>query len=153
MTQALAGLNPTERLELLTLLETQERIDADAPEDPRSPLEDYLIEFGGPPPQSTMRQVHHHDGERPPIAEFIREFALVMPAKPKPETKPVIASTPDIATRVPPPRRPRLLQDVIERTEAELRRAPQATDDVDRLRPYRGVGRLDLDGGDGFTDE
>ena len=46
LTQALAGLNPTERLELLALLEMQERIDAEAPEDSRNPLSDYLMEFG-----------------------------------------------------------------------------------------------------------
>jgi hypothetical protein len=46
-----------------------------------------------------------------------------------------------------------LLQDVIERTEAEQRRsAPQQSDD-DRLHPYAGRGPVDLDGGGGFDDE
>ena len=152
LTQALAGLNPTERLELLALLEMQERIDADAPEDPRCPLEDFVKEFGRPPPQSTVRHVVHHDGERPTVEAFIREFAPMMPAKPKPEPKATIADTPDIPLVVPRSRQPRLLRDVIAATEEEMRRSTQSADDVDRLHPYRGVGRLELDSGE-FTDE
>jgi len=148
-------LSPSEKAEVLRLLAQLEQIaEAETFEDPRCPMGDYLIEFGGPPPESTVRQaVQHHDGERPPIAEFIASFAPAMQAKPKPETKATIADTPDIATRVPPGRRGKLLDDVLARTTEEMRRAPQATDDVDRLRPYRGIGRVDLDGGGGFTDE
>ena len=136
LTQALAGLNPTERLELLALLEMQERIDADAPEDPRCPLEDFVKEFGRPPPQSTVRHVVHHDGERPTVEAFIREFALVMPPTPS-APEPKVSSVPDIPIVVPAGRRPRLLADVLERTQEEMRRGTQASDE-DRFEHFRG---------------
>jgi hypothetical protein len=146
-------LTPSEKTEVLRLLAQLEQVaEAEAFEDPRCPMGDYLMEFGGAQPVA-RRPVSWPAGERPPIAEFIAAFAPVMPVKPKPETKPVIASTPDIATRVPPGRRGKLLDDVLQRTTEEMRRASQATDDVDRLRPYRGIGRLDLDGAGGYSDE
>jgi len=152
---ALPRLTLAEQDEILTLME-QERVEVETAaerwaelEATRTPLESFM-----PPGASEYVAAHPMSwpaGERPPIAEFIASFAPAMPAKPNPETKATIASTPDIATRVPPGRRGKLLDDVLARTMEEMRRAPQATDDVDRLRPYRG-GRVDLDGG-GFTDE
>jgi hypothetical protein len=65
--------------------------------------------------------------------------------------KATIADTPDIALHVPPRRQPKLLDDVIERTQAEMRVVTQS-DDVDKLQPYRGVGQLHLDGSE-FPDE
>ena len=55
LAQALAGLSPTERFELLSLLEARERIEAETPEDTRRPLEDFLAEFGPPTPYDARR--------------------------------------------------------------------------------------------------
>jgi hypothetical protein len=151
LSRALSGLTTTDKAELLKLLELRERIEAEAPEDPRSPMSDYLVEFGGAP-HPVARPVSLPPGERPSIEAFVASFAPAMPAKPKPEPKATIADTPDIPLVVPRSRQPRLLRDVIAATEEEMRRSTQSADDVDRLHLYRGVGRLDLDAG-GYTDE
>ena len=132
LSRALAGLTTTDKAELLRLLSERERLQQDeAFEDPRSPMAEFLTEFGELPPPSTLRQVVRHDGERPSVEAFIREFAPVLPpAPPKAEPKATIASTPDIATRVPPGRRGKLLDDVLARTTEEMRRStPQQSDD------------------------
>jgi hypothetical protein len=151
LSAALASMSPAERREVLELLELRERLIAEQPIDPRCPMADYLAEFGGPPPQSTVRQAVHHDGELPSIEAFIREFAPVAPpAPPKAEVKATIADTRDIALRVPTRRQPKLLDDVIERTQAEMRVVTQS--DEDRLALYRR-GPVDLSAPGGFPDE
>jgi hypothetical protein len=138
--EQLANATPEQFERLQALLEAERSATVSEFEDPRCPMADYLLEFGGAPhPAARPRPA----GERPSIAEFIASFAPVMPAKSNPETKAVIADTPDVPVRVPPQRRPRLLQDVIERTQQAM--------EEDRLALYRR-GPVDLGGG-GFTDE
>ena len=148
----LPGMTLAERRDTLRLLCLHDELDAETFEDPRNPMADYLMEFGGAVP--VARPVSWPAGEPPDLATYIASFTPAMPATPpKADAKPVIADTPDIATRVPLQRRPRLLQDVIERTQQEeARRQMERLPDEDRLGMYRGVGRLDLDGSE-YTDE
>ena len=140
-----------ERREVLELLELRERLIAEQPVDPRCQMADYLTEFGGPPPQSTVRHVVHQ-GERPPIAEFIASFAPVMPPTPvERKSRATELPPPDVPVRVPSGRRGKLLDDVLTRTQEEMA-AGRQSDDVDKLQPYRGVGQLHLDGSE-FPDE
>jgi hypothetical protein len=143
--EQLANATPEQFERLQALLEAERSATVSEFEDPREPLEEFIARTMGREvlTQSAARPMSWPPGEQPDLATFIASFAPVMPAKPKPETKATIADTPDIATRVPPQRRPRLLQDVIERTQQAM--------EEDRLALYRR-GPVDLDGG-GFTDE
>jgi hypothetical protein len=142
-------LSPSEKAEVLRLLaQLEQAAEAETFEDPRCPMADYLVEFGGAP-HPVVRPVSWPAGERPPIAEFIASFTPAMPPTP-PKSEAKVSTVPDIALVVPPRRRPKLLDAVLERTQEEMMRSTQSDDD--RLHPYRGVGQLHLDGG-GFTDE
>jgi hypothetical protein len=142
-------LTPSEKAEVLRLLAQLEQVaDAETSEDPRSPIADYLLEFGDVQP--VVRPVSWPAGEHPDIAAFVASFAPAAPPKP-PEADPAVVSTvPDVPLRVPPQRRPRLLQDVIRATEDAMQRSAQS-DDVDKLRPYAGTGPIDFGGA--YSDE
>jgi hypothetical protein len=141
-------LSPSEKAEVLQLLAQLEQVaEAEAFEDPRHPMGDYLMEFGGAQP--VAGPVSWPPGERPDIATFIASFAPALPPAPPKSTPATVSSVPDAPLRVPPGRRGKLLDDVLTRTQEEMRRGAQS--DEDRLHLYRGVGRLHIDSG--FTDE
>ena len=84
-------------------------------------MADYLVEFGGAP-HPVVRPVSWPAGERPPIAEFIASFTPAMPPTPPKSEAKVSYRCPDIALVVPPRRRPKLLDAVLERTQEEMMR-------------------------------
>jgi hypothetical protein len=153
---ALSKMSQAEQDELLTLLE-QERVAVQSEaerwtelEATRTPIESFMPL--GAPEYVASRPVSWPAGQRPPLAEFIASFAPAMPPAPPKSTPATVSSVPDVPVRVPLQRRPRLLQEVIERTQQEnARRQMERLPDEDKLGMYRR-GPVDMDG-PGYTDE
>ena len=176
--QALSRLSPSEQDELLALLE-QERVAVQTEQErwaeleaARPPIESFIR------PLSDIERAHYERKEmhlrklsrdsQPPAdnVEASVEWWLALddeagkraeadgypaaPPKSTPKAPATVATTPDVATRVPSGRRGKLLDDVLTRTQEEMMRSAQSDDD--RLALYRR-GPVDLDGGGEFTDE
>ena len=158
LTRALAGLNPTERIELLTLLESRERQEAERPEDTRPLLSSYLE------PLTETARAHYErlevhlqrlQSERPPPDESIRSYlhnhwalwdeaAKLADADGFPAVPPKVAASEPEPDRQPLPLATAHDVEVSRGLERAQRRSAPSEPEPDRLAPFRGIGEWHL---------